>query len=151
MAPTIRPARPDESDAIANVFLHSWKTLMPDIPIGHTDDQVRAWIAKSVMVQKRVFVATENDAVIAMMALSEDGEGAGIDHLYVAPESVGRGVGTALLEHALAILRAPVWLYAFQSNERAREFYEARGFSVAKFGDGTGNEVGLPDVLYRLD
>lgn len=151
MAPTIRPASPNESAAIADVFLRSWKTLMPDIPIGHTDEQVRSWIANSVMVDKRVFVASENDVVVAMMAISEDGEGGWIDHLYVAPEAVGRGVGTALLEHALAILRAPVWLYTFQSNERARGFYELRGFKAVKFGDGTGNEVGLPDVLYRLD
>jgi GNAT superfamily N-acetyltransferase len=151
MTPTIRPASPNESGTIADVFLRSWKTLMPDIPIGHTDEQVHAWIANSVMADKRVFVATENDAVIAMMAISEDGEGGWIDHLYVAPESVGRGVGTALLGHALAILRAPVWLYTFQGNERARRFYELRGFKAVKFGDGAGNEVGLPDVLYRRD
>jgi ribosomal protein S18 acetylase RimI-like enzyme len=147
----IRPAHPNESQAIANVFLSSWKTVMPDIPIGHTDEQVRTWIAGSVMADKRVFVATESDAVIAMMAISEDGEGGWIDHLYVAPEFVGRGVGSALLLHALGVLRAPVWLYTFQSNARARAFYEARGFRVVRFGDGTGNEVGLPDVLYRRD
>ncbi|HYJ33612.1 MAG TPA: GNAT family N-acetyltransferase, partial [Candidatus Binatia bacterium] len=101
---------------------------MPDIPIGHTDGQVRAWIAGSVMVEKRVYVAVENESVAAMMAISEDGEGGWIDHLYVAPEHVGRGVGSALVNEALALLRAPVRLYTFQSNVRAREFYEARGF-----------------------
>lgn len=147
----IRPARPDESLAIADVFLRSWKTLMPDIPIGHTDEQVRSWIAGSVMLEKRVFVATENDAVIAMMAISEDGEGGWIDHLYVAPEHVGGGVGSMLVKRALESLRAPVRLYTFQSNERARRFYEARGFQVAALGDGSGNELGVPDVLYRYD
>lgn len=147
----IRPARPHESDAIADVFLRSWKTLMPEIPIGHTDEQVRSWIAGGVMLEKRVFVATENDAVIAMMAISEDGEGGWIDHLYVAPEHVGGGVGSMLVKRALESLRAPVRLYTFQSNERARRFYEARGFQVAALGDGSGNELGVPDVLYRYD
>jgi len=124
---------------------------MPDIPIGHTDDQVRAWIAGSVMVEKRVYVAVENESIVAMMAISEDGEGGWIDHLYVAPEHVGRGVGSALVNEALALLRAPVRLYTFQSNVRARAFYEARGFRAVRFGDGTGNEVGVPDVLYRRD
>ena len=148
---TIRPARPDESLAVADVFLRSWKTLMPDIPIGHTDDQVRAWIAASVMVEKRVFVAIDEDAVIAMMAISEDGGGGWIDHLYVAPEHARRGVGSALVKEALRTLRSPVRLYTFQANERARRFYEARGFCAVEFGDGSGNESGLPDVLYRRD
>ncbi|HYJ31965.1 MAG TPA: GNAT family N-acetyltransferase, partial [Candidatus Binatia bacterium] len=69
----------------------------------------------------------------------------------VAPEHVGRGVGSALVNEALALLRAPVRLYTFQSNVRAREFYEARGFRAVRFGDGTGNEVGVPDVMYRRD
>lgn len=103
------------------------------------------------MLEKRVFVATENDAVIAMMAISEDGEGGWIDHLYVAPEHVGGGVGSMLVKRALESLRAPVRLYTFQSNERARRFYEARGFQVAALGDGSGNELGVPDVLYRYD
>ncbi len=146
---SIRPARSGESDLIADVFLRSWKTLTPDIPIGHTDDQVRAWMRDSVMVEKRVTVATQGDEVIAMMALSEDGEGGWIDHLYVAPEHAGHGVGTALVKHALDVLPAPVRLYTFQCNERARRFYEARGFRVEKLGDGSGNEQKLPDVMYR--
>ena len=151
MTTTLRPAHPNDSLAIADVFLRSWKILTPDIPLGHTDDQVRAWIAASVMVEKRVFVTIDDDAVIAMMAISEDGGGGCIDHLYVAPEHVGRGVGSALLEHALATLRAPVRLYTFQANERARRFYEARGFCAVEFGDGTGNELGMADVMYRKD
>jgi GNAT superfamily N-acetyltransferase len=145
---TIRPAHAHESEVVADVFLRSWKALMPDIPVGHTDEQVRTWIAGSVMVEKRVLVATENDAVIAMMAVSEDGEGGWIDHLYVAPGHVGRGVGSALLKHALATLLAPVRLYTFQSNARARTFYETRGFRPVIFGDGTDNEQQLPDILY---
>jgi ribosomal protein S18 acetylase RimI-like enzyme len=40
-------------------------------------------------------------------------------------------------------------LYTFQVNDRARRFYERHGFVVAMLGDGSGNEEGQPDVLYR--
>ena len=52
---------------------------------------------------------------------------------------------------ALAKERRPdgLELYTFQINERARRFYEHHGFVVAALGDGTGNEEGQPDVLYR--
>jgi hypothetical protein len=42
MSFSIRPARPDESPVVAEVFLRPWKALMPFIPLGHTDDEVRA-------------------------------------------------------------------------------------------------------------
>lgn len=123
---------------------------MPDIPMGHTDGQIRDWIRRSVMVEKRVFVAVgEDQAIVAMMAVSEDHDGGWIDHLYVAPEWVGSGIGTALLQEASRTVRAPIRLYTFQANARARRFYEARGFVAVEFGDGSGNELGLPDVLYR--
>jgi GNAT superfamily N-acetyltransferase len=149
MSLSIRAARPDESHVVAEVFLRSWKALMPFIPLGHTDEEVRAWIRHSVMLQKEVLVAVDGAEVVAMMAISEDEGGGWIDHLYVAPEQVGRGLGTALVEEALRRLRRPVRLYTFEANAPARRFYEARGFQAVEFG--SSNEHGLPDVLYRHD
>ena len=37
-------------------------------------------------------------------------------------------------------LRRSLRLYAFESNEPARDFYEKHGFKAIAFGDGTGNE-----------
>lgn len=37
----------------------------------------------------------------------------------------------------------------FQLNDKARRFYERRGFVAVEFGDGTGNEEGEPDVRYH--
>ncbi len=146
---SIRAARQEEAHIVAEVFLHSWKALMPEIPVGHTDEEVRGWMRCIVMVEKRVFVAVENESVVAMMAVSEDGEGGWIDHLYVAPEHVGCGVGAALVTEALRLLRPPVRLYTFQVNTRARRFYETRGFRAVQFGDGRGNEQRMADVLYE--
>ena len=52
-----------------------------------------------------------------------------IASLYVHPAAAGRGVGTALLRHALAdIGDTPVRLWVFEANARARSLYERDGF-----------------------
>jgi hypothetical protein len=40
-------------------------------------------------------------------------------------------------------------LWVFQQNERARRFYEARGLTLVKLTDGSGNEERTPDALYE--
>ena len=59
---------------------------------------------------------------------------------YLLPEWVDGGIGSRLLDLALRELPPPVRLYTFQCNERARRFYERRGFEAIAFGDGSGNE-----------
>ena len=52
--------------------------------------------------------------------------------LYVAPNVGGRGIGRALLSHALKTLEAqamqPVTLWVFEANSRARKIYTDAGF-----------------------
>lgn len=89
--------------------------------------------------------------VIGMVAHSEEDGAFWIDQLYIEPTWSRRGVGTALLEHALALAPRgmPVRLYSFQANVAARAFYERHGFRAIAFGDGSGNEERCPDVLYE--
>lgn len=75
-----------------------------------------------------------------------------VEQLYLAPGATGAGLGTRLLAHALAALAAhgcPVRLWCFAQNHGARRFYERAGFAPVRWGDGSGNEEGQPDVLYE--
>jgi ribosomal protein S18 acetylase RimI-like enzyme len=97
-----------------------------------------------------VLVADEGGAIVAMLAHSDEGGCLWIDQLYVDPAFGRRGVGTALLDRALAIAGGrAVRLYSFQANTAARAFYERHGFRAIAFGDGSGNEERCPDVLYE--
>jgi GNAT superfamily N-acetyltransferase len=166
----IRRAQPDDADAIADVYLASFRATY-DFPLVHTDDQVRSWIRNVVLATEEIWVALDKGAaaadgpaaavaeagavapagasgnaevVVALMALTGDM----IDQLYVAPGWTGRGIGSRLME--LAKTRRPdsLDLYTFQVNVGARRFYERHGFVEVWRGDGSQNEEGQPDVKY---
>jgi len=125
--------------------------LMPFAPSAHADADVRRWVREVLLAVHEVTVATEAHQVVGVLACSQkDGYG-WIDQLMLHPAVVGRGIGSQLLEHALAAMPSTVRLYTFQPNARARAFYEGHGFRAIEFTDGTSNEERVPDVLYELD
>jgi ribosomal protein S18 acetylase RimI-like enzyme len=132
------------------VYLASRKRLVPFAPLAHGDEDVCGWISSYLVPSGNVIVAVLGEQIVGMCATSLE-EGAGwIEHLYVLPDHIGKGIGTHLLNNALQQLPLPVRLYTFQENRGARRFYERHGFVAVAFGDGSGNEEGVPDVLYEL-
>jgi GNAT superfamily N-acetyltransferase len=118
-------------------------------PLAHSDEAVRLWIRERLIPAGGTTVAVVDGQVIGFLSVSADGGGGWIDHLYLRPDWVGRGAGTRLLELARDRLPVPIRLYTFQQNERARRFYESRGFRAIAFADGSLNEERCPDVLYE--
>lgn len=115
----------------------------------HADEDVYRWVRETLIPTNQVVVATENDAIVGMMAVSKN-QGVGwIDQLYLAPEAVGRGIGSLLIENAKSTLESPICLHTFQENMAARRFYEKHGFSILSLGDGSANEENCPDVVYE--
>lgn len=148
MALAIRAATADDAPAIAELLLRARKAAVPAIPpLVHDDDDVRRWVREVLVPTCEVWLAVEPDAdaaIVGVLAL-EDGW---VDQLYLEPTHTGRGIGTALLDHAKARRPDGLELWAFESNTGARRFYERHGFEAigATAGD---NEEGAPDVHYR--
>ena len=145
----IRPATLADAHQVADVFLRSRKELVPFAPLAHSDDDVRAWIPRGLIPAGRTTVAVVDGAVVGFISVSTAEDCSWITQLYLHPDWIGRGIGTRLLEGALRALPPPIRLYTFQENQRARAFYERRGFEAVKFTDGSGNEEKCPDVLYE--
>jgi putative acetyltransferase len=112
--------------------------------MGYTGEQNLAFFRDVICVEFQVWIAAEGATVLGLIAL-KDNE---IDRLYVAPEFQRRGIGSALLDKAREL--SPEWLGLFthQRNEKARRFYEARGFSAVRFGMSPPPE-NEPDVRYE--
>jgi ribosomal protein S18 acetylase RimI-like enzyme len=138
----IRPARPVDAPAIAEVWLRSFGAQFPNINRPHTDDQVRDWIVSELVPTHETWVADAAGSVVGFMALSDDM----LDQLYIDVGWQGRGLGDRFVTLAKARRPAGLALYAFQVNERARRFYTRRGFVEVELTDGAGNEEREPDV-----
>lgn len=79
------------------------------------------------------FVAEEADAIVGVIMTGHDGRRGFIHHTAVSPDARGRGIGSALVERALAALKAEgiskVALVAFARNEAGNAFWEKQGFT----------------------
>ena len=141
----IRRARPEDADAIAETFTASFETLLTFLPDLHSRDDRRLFINELVPLSHEVWVAEDDGRVVAVAAIGESTLG----HLYVHPDFHGRGFGTALLEKTKELRPAGFTLWTFPANERACRFYERHGLRPIEYGDGSGNEEGVPDVRYE--
>ena len=140
----LRPATADDASAMGGLHIAAMRTLT-FLPQLHTAEEAIDWMAREVLPSGEAWVAEADGEVAGYILFTDDW----IRQLYVRPDRQGRGVGAALLAHALADGLAKQ-LWTFQANVRARAFYEARGFTAAEFTDGAGNEEKTPDVRYEL-
>jgi GNAT superfamily N-acetyltransferase len=138
----LRPAILADANEIARIMRAALSSFdwMPKL---HTPQEDRAFIKGRVLPNQAVTVAETGGAIVGFIAISCEW----VEQLYLDPAWTGRGIGRRLLDHATRNL--PVTqLYCFQANAGARLFYERHGFKAETFGDGTGNEEGLPDIKY---
>ncbi len=142
----LRPAAPTDAANVAEVFLRSFRHAYRDglVRLAHPDHDVRRWVREEMLPSSDVTVAVSAGIVVGYVATKPEW----IDHLYIDPAWIGRGVGSALLTAARDRLPHGCDLWTFQENKRARTFYEAHGFRAVAFTDGD-NEEQQPDVRYH--
>lgn len=136
--------RPGDVDAVLRLWRRSRDASQPwlEARMGHTAEDDRRFFEGTIAKENDVWVAVEGE-ILGFLALAGDRLG----WLYVDPPAWGKGVGGALLDKAKALSPAGLALYTHQRNERARTFYERRGFLAVKFGVSPPPES-EPDVLY---
>jgi GNAT superfamily N-acetyltransferase len=141
----IRRARPEDAEAVAETFIASLETLLGFLPNLHTHDEHRRFITEIVPLDHEIWVAEEDGRVVGLAAVGESTLG----HLYVRPDFHSLGLGTALLEKTKELRPDGFSLWTFPANKQACRFYERHGLRPIEYGDGSGNEEGLPDVRYE--
>lgn len=120
----LRPATAADRPAMAAVFVAAWRGGYRGIV---PDDVIDAWTVERALEE----LDGSND--IDIVTDEVDGfvrfRPGYIASLYVHPGAGGRGVGTALLRHALTDIGSrPATLWVFETNVRARSLYERNGF-----------------------
>jgi len=123
---TIRPARPDEHDEIALIWMNSWVSTGLAEASNFLLAQLRARIPREVENGWSLFVADDGGHLAAMLALHL--QSVYLDQLFVAPEYQGRSLGRRLLAFTREHLPDEICLRCVRENEKAWRWYEREGF-----------------------
>ncbi|MGN1340032.1 MAG: GNAT family N-acetyltransferase [Oscillospiraceae bacterium] len=135
---TIRQMLPQDDGEVCRMYVKSWQTgykgLLPQEYLDSLSPE--RWRGRFTGLPGS-FVITDGETIVghscARPAADENMSGWGeVWTLYVLPEYWGRGYGRALLENSVSWLNEQgfdrVYLWALDSNTRARRFYEHCGF-----------------------
>lgn len=101
----IRRATPDEADALT-VIAHAAKRHW-----GYPENWIAQWQAELTLTPEfiannEVFVAVTNGEIAGCCALVSSGPLAELEHMWIDPRQMGRGVGRALFAHTKGRARA---------------------------------------------
>ena len=124
--PTIRPARPDEHDEIARVWMNSWVSTGLMDASNFLLANLRARIPRGIEAGWSLFVADDAGAPAAMLALHLPKHR--LDQLFVAPQYQGQSLGRKLLAFTRTHLPDEIRLRCIRENEKAWRWYEREGF-----------------------
>src|SRR5262245_7310315 len=122
----IRPARPDEYDAVAEVWMDSWCSVGLEAPSSRLLDMLKARVPREVANGWIPYVADADSRLAAMRAVHVPQ--LYLDQLFVAPSHQGQSLGRRLLAFTRELLPDEIWLRCVRENEKAWRWYEREGF-----------------------
>jgi len=126
----IRPARSDEYDQVARVWMDSWVSTGLEDASDSLLEKLRARVPMEVGKGWSLYVADDNGVLAAMLALHVPE--CYLDQLFVAPEYQGNSLGRRLLALTRQHLPNQIWLRCVRENEKAWRWYEREGFAFEK-------------------
>lgn len=161
----VRPANPDDGEAIARVHIGGWQEayagLLPDdflAGLSETFDRRRQFwgrVAGSPGDREALLVAELGDQVVGFAHAcpsrdsSSDTTTGEVTAIYLRKAYWGRGVGRRLFAAAVERLRASGFedaiLWVLDGNQRARRFYRDAGWET----DGGEKEDRVGDLTLR--
>jgi predicted N-acetyltransferase YhbS len=126
----IREACEEDADALTEIALAAkrhWR---------YPENWVRQWrealtITPEYIMKNPTFIAAVEEDVVGFGAVQIEGSDAVLDHLWVLPQFMGRGVGRALFHHAEKIARASgAARMRIVGDPHAEQFYSRMGATV---------------------
>lgn len=162
----IRPATPDDAEAIAGVHVRTWQGayghVFPTDELAGISVEARAASWRQMLRRSSRTHVFEHDGEVVGFASagpSRDDDGSEVGELYaiyVDPTHWGSGAGRELAAWADDSLRregfTEATLWVLDDNPRARRFYQAGGWRLdGEIRVGTHLGVETHEVRYRKD
>jgi ribosomal protein S18 acetylase RimI-like enzyme len=143
--PTIRPARINDYDGIARVWMDIWVSTALEDASDVLLAKLRARIPLDVAKGWMLFVADDGGQLAGMLAFRP--ADLYLDQLFVAPDYQGRNLGRRLLALTRQHLPDEISLRCARENEKAWRWYEREGFVAEK--EAVEPMTGLVMKYYR--
>lgn len=144
----IRRAKPHEAETLTEIA-HAAKRHW-----GYPEDWIKEWkqeltITPEFISAKEVFVALVDDEIVGCCALLLNGSLAEIEHMWISPEKMRRGIGRALFTHAKLEAEAKgARIIELSADPHAEHFYARMG--ATRVGDIPAAMGNRPRVLPRM-
>ena len=145
----IQRAIPDQSKALTQIAFAAKRHW------GYPEHWIQLWapiltITPEFIEQYETYVAFLEDELVGFCAISLIDEKASMEHLWVLPKHMGKGVGRELFDHTLTRCRElGARVLEIESDPNARGFYEHMG--ATKIGEVIGEVEGQPRILPLLE
>lgn len=141
---TFRDASAEDAGLISHIYATSWRKTyrgliaedyLRRLPDDYWVPSVRAWLASGHLYG--LMVCEDGRPVgCALYGRGRDGrfgDWGEIVSLYILPDAMRRGIGSALLKETLRLLREDgytrCYLWAIEGNQMADAFYRKHGFT----------------------
>ena len=146
-------ATPEDADALTKIAFDAKRSW--DYP----ESWIEGWrdiltIGAEFIAANAAYVAIENGRPVGFYLLTMEIDDIHLDHLWVLPAAMHRGIGRSLFEHAVAQTRTLGFhLIKIEADPNAEGFYERMG--ARRIGSNVtevaGNRRELPLLVLELD
>lgn len=133
MNPVIRKAKIEEAHLLSDIALKS-KAFW-----GYSAEFMAACKEELTVTQEKIkskafsyWVYEHENSILGFYAIEKiSSEVAELEAIFVSPESIGKGIGKALMDHAISFARSSeAASLRIQSDPNAKEFYLTAGASI---------------------
>jgi GNAT superfamily N-acetyltransferase len=150
--PEILRAKPDDAVALTEIA-HAAKRHW-----GYPETWITAWrdtltMRPEFITANVAHIALENERPVGFYVLTKEPDGPHLDHLWVLPASMGRGIGRALFEHAaVEVTRLGFHCMKIEADPNAEAFYKRMGAVRVgtSLGEVEGEQRELPLMEFRI-
>jgi|SRR2546423_2190732 len=142
-------AKPEDAEALTEIA-HAAKRYW-----GYPQSWIAAWrdiltMRPEFLGANIAFIAVEEQRPVGFYVLMTQGDGIHLDHLWVVPSAMRRGIGRALFEHATAEARNLGFAsIKIEADPNAEGFYKRMG--AFRIGTNVSTVEGEPRALPLLE
>jgi GNAT superfamily N-acetyltransferase len=145
-------AKPQDADALTEIAYAAKQHW------GYPERWIETWrdtltIRAEFITANVTFAAIEEGRAVGFYVLTDESDGLHLDHLWIVPSAMGRGIGRALFHHAVEEARALGHrMLKIEADPNAEGFYVRMG--ARRVGEAVteveGQQRELPLLVYDL-